>query len=238
MSQKNVDHKEFLDKDVVIHYQMGFDLKDFKSRIAYITAEIEKVRPDFDHEFVENRLAFYIAHSYLDADKFDLAIPYFAKEHALRKETDPFYLFPIQMLIRCYGEIGDFEKGLHWFKMAIIHFDQASGFDKLTTLKEYVHLITKTGHHFDEQYIYLIEEITEELGFHETTGNSIERILDLWKVNLKWNRRMCDIHLLKEKDIPIEIELWKNYIIECEVGWYRAYAKNYIADLKKKNADI
>ncbi len=237
MSKKKKNHRELLDKDVVIHYHMGFDRKDYKSRIDYITAEIEKVRVDFDHNLIEKNLASYKAHSYLDANKFELAIEFFQKQLTFMEKSDPFYLFPIQMLIRCYGEIGDFEKGLSWFEKAVNRFDQASGFDKLSCLQEYVHLIKKTENDFQEGYAYLINEITEELGFPKTQGDSADRISELSRINIKWNRKTSEIHLLKLEDTQKEISLWQNFIEECEVAWYKDYAKRCISGSKNRNKE-
>lgn len=234
MSQEK-PQREFFENEVMLKLYKGFDRSNYKDQISFLIEEAEKVREFFEAAVFEKNLNSFIAHCYLDAEEYRKAIPYFEKLIGHENVNDPksYYFFKRQMLIRCHWRSNDFLTAFSLFDQTFSHLHKASSFDKLNMLVEYIDYLEASKKDFDERYLQFIEDVRTDLGFGTLEGRPSERIFNMKKANIKWNRKLGEIILDKEKNPEKALILFQAYYDECEIGWYRDYVSGIIAKMKQ-----
>ena len=234
-SEKEV-RKELFEPEVFLKIYRGFEPMDFKARNKFIQEEAEKVRSEFDPKNFEKELASQIGHSFLQAEEYKQAIPHFEIVLTHEDVNDPnsYYLFNLEMLIRCHSRSEHFSAAACLFDQNYSLLDKAGPFDKLNFLVEYVDFLKRSNRTFEERYAGYIEDIRSELGFGTLEGSPSEKILQMKTKNIKWNRKLGEIMLENEKTPSDALARFQAYHDSCEIEWYRNYVQEIIAKIEKK----
>jgi tetratricopeptide (TPR) repeat protein len=230
--------REFFENEIMLKLYKGFDRSDYEGRISFVKEEAEKVREFFEADIFEKNLNSFIAHCYLDAEEYGKAIPYFEKLIGHEDPNDPnsYFFFKRQILIRCYWRTNDFSTAYSLLDQTFSHLHKANSFDKLNMLVEYVDYLEASKKDFDERYLQFIEDVRTDLGFGILEGSPLEKVYSMKKANIKWNRKLGEIILYKEKNLAKALILFQAYYDECEIGWYRNYVSGIIAKMKQETA--
>ena len=228
---------EFLPKEIILKLHKEMEASDYESRVKLVEEYAKSIADSFDNDVYEIKLNNELGFLYWQGKQFHSAIRHYEKViEILTAEHYPWvYFHTIGMLCRCNRLIKDYQKSLKWIILAFEQNELIDGsFDRLYLLTEYADLISESDISFNSAYLPLILEVIDGLEFDniDSIENPIGTIQSLEQTKLKWNRELTRISLLprdNKKAILIEFEKYYKY---CEVGLYRNYAHDRIAELK------
>jgi hypothetical protein len=228
---------EFLPKEIILKLHRDMEVSDYKSRIKLVEVYAKSISDSFDNDVFEVKLNNELGFLYWQGEQFHSAIRHYEKVvKILKAEHYPWiYFHTIGMLCRCNRLIKNYQKSLEWIVLAFEQNDMIDGnFDRLYLLTEYADLILDSNISFNSDYLPLISEVIDKLEFKISSPDDPVKSIQLLKqTNLKWNRELSRITLLPRDNKKAILKEFEKYYKSCEIGWYRNYANDRIAELKK-----
>jgi hypothetical protein len=226
---------DLMPPELVLKLIRDFSPQNYEGKLSLVRDHFEKLKSsNLYHPSVlalkeEEQTAFI----YWDAGQLDKSVFHYERilNSSIVEHAPNSYSMAAFMTIRCYRLIKNYAASMHWSEHVLSRPEILSNFSKLDVLSEYVDLLTETSSEFNKNHVPIILEIITELGFPVVyKDNPVESILTIKEMNRKWNLKIPTIRLTDEG----KKENWESYILECEVGWYKKYAKQRLDEINNE----
>ena len=224
--------KDLMPPELVLKLTRDIPSNNYKEKLSLLHEHFEKLKASnlYHAEVLELKKDEQIAFIYWDASQFEESAFYYEKIlNSLTPELAPnSYSMATFMVIRSYRLNRNYSASALWAEKILDKPELLSSFSKLDALSEYVDLINETLSEFNRNYVSIILQIITELGFPvEYKDNPVESIAKIKELNRKWNLKMPTRRLPDSE----RKKSWEEYINECEVGWYKNYAKERLDEM-------
>lgn len=204
------------------------------NKIQFLFEYIETVKEQYTPDLVDYLKKGQLSILYYDHQQYEKALPIFEeianKEAPKGSASNHLYIL---LLIRTHRLLKNYSAAFSILDEKLLsNKKKLCGFEILDLLEDYVHLCEDTAWFFDPKFEPAIQFVIEELGFTQKELEPIEQIKFLKSTHREWNRRLGEIHLIKDVSIENKIKLFEAYQKKCPIGWYQDYAGKSIKKLR------
>lgn len=227
--------KDLMPPELVLKLIRDFSPENYEGKLSLVHDHFEKLKSSnlYHPSVLALKEEEQNALIYWDAGQFYKSVLHYESilNSSIVEHAPNSYSMAAFMTIRCYRLIKNYAASMQWSDHVLSRPEILSNFSKLDVLSEYVDLLNETSSEFNKNYVPIILEIITELGFSvEYKDNPVESILTIKELNRKWNLKIPTRRL---PDAGRK-ENWEKYILECEVGWYKKYAKQRLDEIKNE----